>query len=285
MSQQFPTAAAHRGLELAVDQELVKIVQGSCLDAAQVVPQSSIGLVLTSPPYPGVDQPEDEYATFPDPKDWKASHDFLEEVWRMCFHLLEDTGWMAVNLYDIPTGETGMVPNVSETIRRCLGIGFVLRETYIWHKGMSYTPPKGSWPYPKGLLSANTYEPILIFQKPLQFKQRKRKGPSDYTEEQRARSALTSTERGWLMDPVWKITADREARALGHPFTYPVSLCERVIRLYSFAGDRVFDPFVGSGTTCEAARMHGRIGIGFELSDKYIQICKDRFTRQTLDFG
>lgn len=267
-----------------MDQDLVKIVQGDCRRALEVIERSSVALVVTSPPYPGVPQPEAEYVTFPDPKDFNASHDILEQVWRVCYDLLEDLGWLAINLYDIPTGESGMYPNVAATIKKCLSIGFVLRETYIWHKGASYSPPQGSWPYPKGLLSANTYEPILMFQKPLAYSQRRRKQASDYTEEQRKQAELGSTEHGWLMDPVWKIPAEREGRKLGHPFTYPVELCERLIRLYSFPSDRVFDPFVGSGTTAEAARMHNRVGIGFELSDKYIDICQRRFTRQSL-FG
>jgi DNA modification methylase len=271
-------------LELAVDQELVKIVQGDCLRALEVIPTSSISLVVTSPPYPGVDQPEAEYVTFPDPKAFNECHDFLQQVWGVFYDLLEDLGWCVINLYDIPTGETGMYPNVAATIKRALDVGFILRETYIWHKGSSYSPPHGSWPYPKGVLSANTYEPCLVFQKPLQFSQRRRKQASDYSEEQRQRSELGPTEHAWLMDPVWHLPAEREGRALGHPFTYPTELVERFVRLYSFAGDRVFDPFVGSGTTCEAARIHGRVGIGFELSDKYIDICKRRFTRQSL-FG
>jgi len=271
-------------LELAVNDDLIKVVKGDSRRALEVMDRSSVGLVLTSPPYPGVDQPEDDYVTFPDPQAFNECHDFLQSVWRVCYEALEDLGWLIVNIYDIPKGESGMYPNVAATIKRCFEIGFVLRETYIWVKGASYSPPSGSWPYPKGLLSANTYEPCLVFQKPLKFSQRRRKQPSEYTEEQQKLSELGPTEHKWLMDPVWHIPAEREARKLGHPFTYPTELCERFIRLYSFAGDRVFDPFVGSGTTCEAARMHGRIGIGFELSDKYIDICKRRFSRQSL-FG
>lgn len=269
---------------LILNEEYIKLVQGNSLRAGEFIEPSSVSLVLTSCPYPGVPQPEPEYVTFPNPKDLDASHEILYNIWKVCFDLLEDEGWMAVNIYDVPSGATGMYPNVAATISACLEIGFVLRETYIWWKGASYSPPSGSWPYPKGLLSANTYEPILMFQKPLQFSQRKRKTVSDYSPEQQERSKLGSTEHGWLMDPVWRLPAEREGRALGHPFTYPVELCERVIRLYSFAGDKVFDPFVGSGTTLEAARIHQRVGIGFELSDKYIEICKKRFSRQSL-FG
>jgi DNA modification methylase len=271
-------------LKLAVDDEFAKIIQGDCRRMGEVVERSSVTLCITSPPYPGVDQPEPDYVTFPDPKDFNAAHDILQSTWAACYEALEDLGYLAVNLYDIPTGESGMFPNVAATIKRALEVGFVLRETYIWHKGASYSPPSGSWPYPKGVLSANTYEPILLFQKPLQFSQRKRKTVSDYTEEQQKLAILGPTEHAWLMDPVWKIPAEREGRALGHPFTYPTELCERLIRLYSFPGDKVLDPFVGSGTTVEAARVHRRVGIGFELSDKYIDICQRRFNRQSL-FG
>ena len=266
---------------LRIDEPRIKIWQGDARNAGQVIERSSVSLVVTSPPYPGVPQPEPDYVTFPDPKDFNAAHDILEQVWKACYDLLEDLGRLVVNLYDIPTGEAGMYPNVAGTIKRCLGIGFVLRETYIWHKGASYSPPQGSWPYPKGLLSGNTYEPCLVFQKPLQFSQR-RKDPSDYSKEVRDASILGPTEHGWLMDPVWRISAEREGRKLGHPFTYPSELVERFIKLYTFTGDVVFDPFLGSGTTAITADRLGRLGYGTEMADKYIEICKSRFTQGSL---
>lgn len=269
--------------QLVIDEPRAKVWHGNALAALEVIPRSSVSLVVTSPPYPGVKQPEPDYVTFPDPLDIEAAHDILEQHWRVCYDLLEDMGRLVINLYDIPTGAEGMYPNVAETINRCLGLGFVLRETYIWWKGASYSPPQGSWPYPKGLLSANTYEPCLVFQKPLQFSMR-RKDPSDYPERIREASRLSNLEHGWLMDPVWRIPAEREGRALGHPFTYPVELVERFIKLYSFAGDTVYDPFLGSGTTVKAAEVHGRVGVGFELSDKYIGICQKRLQQADL-FG
>jgi DNA modification methylase len=246
-----------------------------------VVERSSVSLAFTSPPYPGVDEPEPEYGTFPDPKDFNAAHAILAQVWKCCFDALEDTGRLVVNLYDIPTGAEGMYPNVAATIKNCLAVGFILRETFIWHKGASYSPPSGSWPYPKGVLSANTYEPLLVFQKPLQFSQRK-KDTTDYPIDIREASKLGKEEHGWLMDPVWKISAEREGRKLGHPFTFPEELAERFIKLYTFKGERVLDPFLGSGTTVKAAEKLGREGIGFELSDKYISICKKRLQNQAL---
>lgn len=264
-----------------LSEDRAKIWQGDCLNALSVIPRSTMSLIVTSPPYPGVPQPEPDYVTFPNPMAFNEAHDFLEKVWAVCYNLLEDTGRLCVNLYDIPTGETGMYPNVAATIKRCLSLGYVLRETIIWHKGASYSPPSGSWPYPKGLLTANTYEPILVFQKPLQFRQR-RKDPSDYPKEVRDASELGPTEHGWLMDPVWKISADREGRKLGHPFTFPTEVPERLIKLYSFVGDSVFDPFVGSGTTVKVAQDLGRVGLGTELSQKYVDICKQRFSQQGL---
>lgn len=266
---------------LRIDHERAQIYQGDCRGLNTVVPRSSISLIITSPPYPGVPQPEPDYITFPNPKDFVAAHDILEQVWKECYNSLEDLGRLCINLYDIPTGAEGMFPNVAATVVRCLRLGFVLRETYIWHKGSSYSPPSGSWPLPKGLLSANTYEPILVFQKPLQFSQR-RKDPSDYPKEIRTASTLGPTEHAWLMDPVWKISADREGRALGHPFTFPMELVERLVKLYSFVGDTVLDPFVGSGTTVKVAANLARMGVGFELSNKYIELCERRFSQGAL---
>lgn len=277
------TAETRRPLEQIVDEPGKQAWQGSCLDAHTVIERSSVSLIFTSPPYPGVDQPEEEYATFPDPQDFNRAHDFLQEVWAECFLLLEDKGRLVVNLYDVPKGESGMYPNVAATVKRALAVGFVQRETYIWDKGAGYSPPQGSWPYPKGLLSANTYEPCLVFQKPVEFQQRVKK-PSDYTDEVKAASILGKEEHAWLMDPIWRIPADRTGRKMGHPFTFPEELVRRFVRLYSFAGDKVFDPFLGSGTTLGVAAEHGRIGMGTELSDKYADIIKSRFSQGSL-FG
>lgn len=267
--------------KLVVDEPLAKIWQANCLDSSQLIERSTVSLCFTSPPYPGVPQPEEEYVTFADPMAFNEFHDFLKDVWAQCYNLLEDLGRLCVNIYDIPTGAEGMYPNCARVIKDCLSLGFVLRETFIWHKEASYSPPSGSWPYPKGVLSANTYEPILVFQKPLEYKQR-RKDPSDYPKDIRDASVLGSEEHGWLMDPVWHITADREGRKLGHPFTFPTELVRRFIRLYTFAGDKVFDPFLGSGTTVQVARDLGRIGMGTELSDKYVDICIKRFSQAAL---
>lgn len=278
-TQKLDTSANSQTMPVAVIEDaLAQIYHGNCLLAGSVLPRSKTSLIITSPPYPGVAQPEEDYATFPDPKEFNSSHDFLGEVWRVCWDLLEDLGHLCINIYDIPAGSGGMYPNVAGVIKRCLDIGFVLREEFIWSKGPSYSPPSGSWPMPKGVLAANTFEFILCFQKPLQFSQR-RPDPSRVHPDVQASSKLGSVEHGWLMDPVWNISAEREGRKLGHPFTYPTELSERLIRLYTYWGEMVVDPFVGSGTTVLAAQKLGRQGVGFELSEKYIEICRKRFAQ------
>lgn len=267
---------------LAVDEENLKIWQANCIDAPALIERSTVDLVFTSPPYPGVPQPEQDYATHSDPLAFNEFHDFLRNVWGVCKILLADQGRLIVNIYDIPTGaETGMFPNVARVTRDCLNLGFVLREDFIWHKGISYSPPTGSFPLPKGVLGANTYEHCLVFQKLLEFKQR-RKDPKDYPADIREKSKLGSVEHGWLMDPVWKIKADSETRKLGHPFPFPRELPERFIRLYTMWGDKVFDPFVGGGTTALAAQKLGRVGLGTELSDKYIKLLDKRTAQGSL---
>ena len=248
-----------------------KAYYGNCLDAGKVIDRGSVSLVFTSPPYPGVDQPTDNYVTFPDPQDFNSFHDFLHDVWEVCYNLLADEGRLVVNIYDIPKGASGMYPNVARVIKDCLSIGYVLREDYIWHKGASYSPPVGSWPLPKGVLSGNTYEHMIVFQKPLQFAQRKI-NPKDYPENVKEASTLGATEHAWLMDPVWKIKADHEARKMGHPFPFPIELPERFIKLYTMATDTVFDPFGGAGTTALAAQKLGRHGVITELSKDFIDL-------------
>ncbi len=272
---------ALRTPELVIEETGAQIYQGNCLLMDRCLTRSKTSLIITSPPYPGVAQPEEDYATFPDPKAFNESHDFLEKVWAQCWNLLEDLGHLCINIYDIPAGASGMYPNVAGVIRRCLEHGFVLREKFIWAKGPSYSPPSGSWPLPKGVLAANTFEEILVFQKPLQFSQR-RVDPSKIRPEIRDKSTLPKEAHDWIMDPVWRISAEREGRKLGHPFTYPMDLSERLIKLYTFWGETVVDPFVGSGTTVLAASKLGRQGVGFELSDKYIEICRKRLAQGSM---
>ena len=142
---------AHPEPKLILDEPNTKIWFANCLDASTLIERSTVSLIFTSPPYPGVPQPEGEYITYPDPMDFNGFHDLLRDVWKQCYHLLEDLGRLAVNIYDIPTGPDGMYPNVARVIKDCLSLGFVLRETFIWHKEASYSPPSGSWPYPKGV--------------------------------------------------------------------------------------------------------------------------------------
>lgn len=256
-----------------------KAYHANALDAPKVLERSSVSLVVTSPPYPGVNQPTEDYVTFPNPKEFEECHIFLDDIWAVCYLLLADEGRMAVNIYDIPRGPEGMLPNVARVIAGCIRLGFVLREDYIWHKGAAYSPPVGSFPLPKGVLSGNTYEHILVFQKPLQYKARQIK-PSDYPDDVKKESLLGEVERGWLNDPVWKIKADRVARKLGHPFPFPEELPMRLIKLYTMAGDTVFDPFGGAGTTGVVAHRHGRHGVVTELSRKFIDEMVEKRTAQ-----
>src|SRR5688500_6081200 len=91
---------------LRVDEGRIKIWQRDACDAGRVIIRPSTAPVVTAPPYPAVAQPEPDYVTFPDPKDFNAAPDILEQVWKVCFDLLEDLGRLVVNLYDIPTGES-----------------------------------------------------------------------------------------------------------------------------------------------------------------------------------
>lgn len=258
-----------------------KSYHANCLDADQVIEKSTLALTVTSPPYPGVEQPTDDYITFPDPESFRDCHEFLAEVWRVVFNLTADEGRLAVNIYDIPKGPSGMYCNVTQTILNCQKIGWVVREQFIWDKAAAYRAPSGSWPYPKGVLTANTYEPIILFQKPLQFSQR-RIDPKDYPENIREASKLGKREGEWLNNPIWKVPADRIARKLGHPFPFPEEIPERLIRLYTMVGDTVFDPFGGAGTTGIVAQKLDRNGIVTELSRPFLDMIDKRTAQGAL---
>lgn len=268
--------------ELVVEAENVQLYQGSCLDLLTVIPRSSVTLAIFSPPYPNVDQPEPDYVTFEEPQNFNSSHAFLTEVYRVVYGALQDGGRMVVNISNIHLpGNVGLAPNVAATIKNALQVGFVLREEFIWSKKVPEPLPAGSFPLPCGVLTAGTHESCLVFQKPVAFSQRVR-DVSKIPEHIREKSLLGSDAHSWLRDSVWEIRPDNEGRKMGHPFTYPEELPKRFILLYSFYGDTVLDPFSGSGTTLKACQKYGRQGIGFELSDKYVNITKNRFAQASL---
>lgn len=140
---------------------------------------------------------------------------------------------------------------------------------YIWDKRkIARFSSFGSYPYPPNIFSTYPYEWITVFSK-------KGKRPP-VSKEIKEKSRLTTEEwQKWAINSIWEMQPAK-AKAEGHPAPFPKELPLRLIKLYSFWGDTVLDPFAGTGTTLLAAQELGRKSIGFELNPEYIKLINNK---------
>ena len=218
------------------------------------VPDGSVHLVVTSPPYNvgkqyggGHDDsmPLDEYLAG------------LDDTWRECVRVLCGGGRLAVNVAD--AWRSPYVPLHSFITRRLLDMGLLMRGVIYWNKGAGAgaSTAWGSWLSASNPVLRDVGEYILVFSK-ASYGLQSRNGISTITS-----SEFTEYTRSlWTFPPA---SAKRE----GHPAPFPEELPSRLIKLYTFLGDTVLDPFIGSGTTARAAMLLGRKCIGYEANEGY----------------
>ena len=229
---------------------------------------ASVQLVVTSPPYWSIkDYGHQDQVGFGEPLE--VYLDRLQGVWGECVRVLEPGCRLCINVGDqFVKAEKDqpyeILPIHAEIVRRVRALeGMNYLGSIIWHKiGASKGSGGGSFMgsiyYPRDAMVAYEHEYIAIFKK-----QGKARRP---TPEDKERSRLTLAQRSEWGRGVWHIPPVRRSK---HPAPFPPELPERLIRLYTFYGETVLDPFVGSGTTLEAARESGRHGIGIDLNPDY----------------
>lgn len=241
---------------------------------------SSVHLIVTSPPYFNAKT----YSDQPDDADLGNIHDLDEWlfqmglVWREAYRVLQPGRRCFINIMNLPIrlADDGFrcLNLVGKTIDLCEDIGFVFKRDIVWHKTNSVRAHFGTYPYPGGILINNAHEFILEFEKPAPPGYKKY---AHLTEEQRELSKLPKDF--WIelkKSDVWLMKPEKSGDARLHIAQFPVELPYRLIRAFSFVGEVVLDPFVGSGTTLLAAAMLGRHGVGYEI---YPSIAKVAFER------
>ncbi|HUI81136.1 MAG TPA: site-specific DNA-methyltransferase [Bryobacteraceae bacterium] len=244
---------------------------------------ASVHLVVTSPPYWTLK----EYA--PGNRDQMGHFDdyehFLKEldrVWCECKRVLVGGGRICCVVGDvcIPRKQGGrhyLVPLHSDIQVRARKLGLDCLQSILWHKianGATEAAGNGAGfygkPYQPGGIIKNDIEYVLFLRKGGEY----RSVPTL----QKALSMLTKDEmRNWQRS-IWTDLRGASTRD-GHPAPYPVELAERLIKLFSFAGDVVLDPFAGTGSTSQAAIMSGRNSIANEIESAYIEIARQRILR------
>jgi DNA modification methylase len=243
---------------------------------------ASVDLVLTSPPYWTLKEYDDAEGQLGDVEGYEAFLDELDKVWRQCFDALVPGGRLICVVGDVCLsrrkngGVHEVVPLHASIQERCRRIGFTNLAPIIWHKiANAAFESNGNG----GGFLGKPYEPNSVVKNDIEFILMLRK-PGGYrtpTAPKRLLSVIPEAlHRAWFQQ-VW--TGLTGASTREHPAPYPLELAERLVRMFSFVGDTVLDPFMGTGTTSVAAAKWGRNSIGVEISREYAELARRRFTR------
>ncbi|MGI8435699.1 MAG: DNA-methyltransferase [Chthoniobacterales bacterium] len=247
------------------------------------IPDASVHLVVTSPPYWTLKKYEDNTRQLGEIADYEAFLVELDKVWRECARVLAPGGRICCVVGDIciprKQGRHLVMPLHADIMVRARKLGLDALTPIMWFKianGVTEAKGNGSGfygkPYQPGAIIKNDAEYILFLRKGGEYR-----SPSPM---QKALSMLSKDEmKSWLRSAWFDIKGESTRR--GHPAPYPEALAERLIKLFSFAGDTVLDPFIGTGTTSLAAITTGRNSIGNEIEPTYLKIAQQRLQLAT----
>jgi len=250
-----------------------KIIHG---DSRQMtlLADNSVHLVITSPPYWQLK----DYGT----EDQIGFHESYESyinnlnlVWKECHRVLHPGCRLCINIGDqfaraVYYGRYKVIPIRTEIIKFCETIGFDYMGAVIWQKVTTCNTTggatiMGSFPYPRNGILKLDYEFILLF---------KKQGiPPAPTKEQKELSIITKDDWNTYFSGHWYFAG---AKQDGHIAMFPEELPARLIKMFSFSGETVLDPFLGSGTTALVARNLGRSSVGYEINSDFIPTIKDK---------
>lgn len=234
----------------------------------------SVHLVITSPPYWQLkDYGNGDQIGFNDSYENYINN--LNLVWKECYRVLHKGCRLCVNIGDqfarsVYYGRYKIMPIREEIIKFCESIGFDYMGAIIWQKVTTCNTTggatiMGSFPYPRNGIIKLDYEFILIF--------KKLGTPPKVNREIKEKSKLTIEEWNEYFKGHWNFPGEKQDK---HLAMFPEELPKRLIKMFSFAGDTVLDPFLGSGTTCLAARKLDRNSVGYEINKDFLPIIEQK---------
>ena len=234
-----------------------RILQESSERMAQI-PDNSLHLMVTSPPY-NVSKEYDADLSL------REYLDLLYRVFSETYRVLVNGGRACINVANL--GRKPYIPLSDYLSRMMTEIGFLMRGEIIWNKGAAagVSMAWGSWMSASNPVLRDVHEYILVFSKGEFKRQKPPGGESTIGREQ----FMEWTKSVWTMNTA-------SARKIGHPAPFPVELPYRLIQLYTFRGDVVLDPFLGSGSTAIAALKSERAYIGYEIDPEYAKLAEAR---------
>ena len=246
----------------------------------------SVHLVLTSPPYFNLKEYRRGNHQLGVIDDYQEFIDELEKVWRECYRVLVPGGRVVCVVGDVclsrrKYGRHVVMPLHSDIVVSCRRVGFDNLNPILWHKisNASFEANTNSSilgkPYEPNAIIKNDVEYILMERKPGGYRKP--------TEEQRAKSRIEKEDFQNWFSQIWEMPGASTRN--GHPAPFPLELATRLIKMFSFVGDTVLDPFCGSGTTMVAAMNSGRNSIGVEVEAYYCEQIVNRMESQSKLFN
>ena len=263
---------------VGIEPFLDSLIQGHAAEVMAAMPDGSVDLIVTSPPYWNAVEYEGQ------PVAWATYEDYLADmltVWQQCARVLRPNGKLCINAPIMPIPKAV----IEQHTRHLKNIAFDLEHSilqatdmeryslFVWQKQTSKMM-FGSYPFPGNIIENNTVEFINVYVKPGK--------PPKFDPDVKEANRLSRTEWMDLTQQVWFMYPEDVKRDGDHPAPFPVKLPSRLMKLYTFGafggygGEIVLDPFVGTGTTCAVAKSMGRRFIGIDIAQPYLDIAHDR---------
>ena len=282
---------------IAKDEKLVRLIE----EAVQLIPTrhqmilgdartmdalppESVHLVLTSPPYWTLKEYRDSEGQMGHIEDYEQFLAQLDMVWAHCYRALVPGGRLVCVVGDVclsrrqNQGRHTVVPLHASIQEHCRRLGYDNLAPIIWHKiaNAVYEVDNGG-----GGFLGKPYEPNSVIKNDIEFILMERKSGGYRAPELSTRvlSVISGENHKKWFQQIWSGLTGASTRY--HPAPFPVELAERLIRMFSFVGDTVLDPFLGTGTTTVAAAKAGRNSIGFEVDEHYFELAHKRVVNET----
>lgn len=248
-----------------------RLINGDARDL-RFLPDESVHLIITSPPYWNLKKYNESPGQLGHIEDYEAFLQELNKVWRHAYRVLVPGGRLICVVGDVCVsrkryGRHLVFPLHADICVLCRRLGFDNLNPIVWHKiaNASYEVSNGS------KFLGKPYEPNAIIKNDMEFilMQRKPGGYRKPSESQRRLSKIDKQDFDRWFQQIWNIPG---ASLKNHPAPFPLELASRLVRMFSFAGDTVLDPFCGSGTTMVAALKNGRSSVGVEVDADYCRM-------------
>ncbi|MCF2143135.1 MAG: site-specific DNA-methyltransferase [Candidatus Heimdallarchaeota archaeon] len=225
------------------------------------LPDYSVHLMVTSPPY-NVSKEYDNDLTL------KEYLQLLKTIFKEVYRVLVPGGRACINIANI--GRKPYIPLHSYIIEAMLDLGFLMRGEIIWDKSASagVSTAWGSWQSASNPVLRDVHEYILVFSKETFVLKKGNK-----------QNSISKEDFLEFTKSLWRFPTE-SAKRVGHPAPFPVELPYRCIQLYTFQGDVVLDPMIGSGSTAIAALCSNRHFVGYDISREYVEICNQRIQNE-----